>query len=196
MKLITIKLLIVAVLMFAATSAFADYSYDLNVNTSSVAGLPGYMDIQFDPGISHAAATAAITYFNSDALLTSPAALSGGAAGQLPAAVTINNTTGYNDYFQAVTFGNTMDLGVHVTGAGANSSSFALSFLDSAQANALLTNDQVNGYATVINGTPNGPVVTNNSSQTVVTATPIPAAAYLFGSGLMGLVGIRRKMKN
>jgi len=29
-----------------------------------------------------------------------------------------------------------------------------------------------------------------------LTATPIPAAAYLFGSGLMGLAGIRRKIKN
>ncbi len=29
-----------------------------------------------------------------------------------------------------------------------------------------------------------------------VTPTPIPAAALLFGSGLMGLMGIRRQMKN
>ncbi|NVN98839.1 MAG: VPLPA-CTERM sorting domain-containing protein [Geobacteraceae bacterium] len=28
-----------------------------------------------------------------------------------------------------------------------------------------------------------------------VTATPIPAAAWLLGSGLLGLVGVRRRKK-
>ncbi len=32
------------------------------------------------------------------------------------------------------------------------------------------------------------------ASLTPATATPIPAAAWLFGSGLMGLVGIRKKL--
>jgi hypothetical protein len=31
-------------------------------------------------------------------------------------------------------------------------------------------------------------------STVTPTNTPIPAAAYLFGTGLMGLVGLRRKM--
>jgi hypothetical protein len=33
----------------------------------------------------------------------------------------------------------------------------------------------------------------NGSTELVAQATPIPAAIYLFGSGLMGLVGLRRK---
>ncbi|MGC1456606.1 MAG: hypothetical protein WA946_15585 [Nitrospirota bacterium] len=33
----------------------------------------------------------------------------------------------------------------------------------------------------------------DGSTQLVAQATPIPAAIYLFGSGLMGLVGLRRK---
>jgi hypothetical protein len=36
---------------------------------------------------------------------------------------------------------------------------------------------------------------TSLHTQSDYTATPIPAAAWLLGSGLMGLVGIRRKQK-
>jgi hypothetical protein len=35
----------------------------------------------------------------------------------------------------------------------------------------------------------------DNVSVTPLTPTPIPAAAWLLGSGLMGLFGIRRKEK-
>ncbi len=45
MKLLNIKLLVIAIIMFAATSAFADLSYNFSVNTSSVSGQQGYIDI-------------------------------------------------------------------------------------------------------------------------------------------------------
>ncbi len=194
MRLLNIRLLVITVMMFAASSAFASFSYDFNVDTSSVSGQSGYIDLQFNPGINSAgAASAAITNFVSDSSIVGVAALTGGAAGQLPSVVTINNTSGYNDYFQAVTFGNTTNFALNLSGATGNS--FALAFLNSTQTAALLTNDTSgNGYATTVDLTPNGPVVTNLSSQ--VTVTPIPAAAWLLGSGLMGLVGIRRKMTN
>ncbi len=196
MKLLNIKFLVIAVIMLAASSAFADYSFNFNVDTSSISGQSGYIDLQFNPGMSSTgAASAAITNFVSDAMLVGAATLTGGATGQLPATVTLTNTTGYNDYFQAVTFGNTANFALNLSGATGNS--FGLAFLNSAQTAALLTNDTSgNGYATTIDVTSNGANVTNMSSQTSVTATPIPAAAYLFGSGLMGLVGIRRKMKS
>jgi len=193
MKLLNIKLLVIAVMMFAASSAFADFSYNFNVDTSSLNGQAGYIDLQFNPGIGNGAASAAITNFTSDAALGA-AVLTGAVTGTLPAAVTISNTTGYNDYFQALTFGSNTNFALNLSGASGNS--FYLSFLDSTGNNPVLTNDQVNGYATVIDVNANGAAVTNNSNQVTVTATPIPAAAYLFGSGLMGLVGIRRKMNS
>lgn len=59
-------------------------------------------------------------------------------------------------------------------------------------------------YASALNlsfiGTPNaggGFISSNNFGGVVVdtqTPTPIPAAAWLFGSGLFGLIGIKRKM--
>lgn len=36
-------------------------------------------------------------------------------------------------------------------------------------------------------------IITNADGSTTVTTTPIPAAIYLMGSGLLGLVGIRRR---
>jgi|SRR5208283_2628405 len=182
--------------MFAASSAFADFSYDFSVNTSSINGTAGYIDLQFNPGISSTgSASATITNFTSDATLGA-VTLTGGATGALPGTVTINNssTSGYNDYLQALTFGNTINFVVDLSGAGVTGNSFAISFLNSAQTASLLTNDPSgNGYAATIDVNPNAAVVSNLSSQTNVV-TPIPAAAYLFGSGLMGLVGIRRRM--
>jgi|SRR5208282_4585635 len=196
MKFLNIKLLVIAVCMFAASSAFADFSYDFSVNTSSINGTAGYIDLQFNPGISSTgSASATITNFTSDATLGTATPSGSSVTGTLPSTVTINNTstTGYNDYLQALTFGNTINFVVDLSGATGNS--FAVSFLNSTQTAALLTNDNVNGYAATVDVNPNGAVVNNLSSQTNVV-TPIPAAAYLLGSGLIGLVGIRRKMKN
>jgi len=199
MKHIKIKLLIAAVFMFAATSAFADYSYNFSVNTSSVAGQPGYVDLMFNPGDnSLGSATATITNFNTDAALGA-ALLTGGATGVLPSTVSIvnnalNTNNPYNDDFQQVTFGQNMNFSLNLSGAAGNS--FMLYFYDGTVSNSLLTNNLSSGIATEIDMTKNGAIVTNNSNQVTVSATPIPAAAYLFGSGLMGLVGIRRKMKN
>jgi hypothetical protein len=193
MKRLVIKLLVVAVMMFAATSAFADYSYTFNVDTSSVNGASGYIDLQFNPGISSTgAASAAVSNFISDASLGAASTM-GGVTGVLPSTVTINNTTGYNDYFQAVTFGNNLNYSLNLIGAPG--SSFGLSFYGIDGATPLFTTDP-NGYATVIDVNSNGAVLTNNSSQVNVTPTPIPAAVWLFGSGLAGMFGIRRKAIN
>ena len=185
-----IRLLVIAVIMFAATSAFADYSYNFDANTSSVLGQTGYIELQFNPGISSGSASAVITNFTSDGKLGAQI-LTGGVTGALPGAVTINNTTGWNDYFQAVTFGNGAHFSLNLAGNADNS--FGLSFYGADGMTSLLTGDP-SGFATTIDMNANGAVINNNSSQVTVAATPIPAAAWLFGSGLMGLAGIRRKM--
>lgn len=195
MKLLNLKLLVIAVSLFAATSAFASLSYNFNVDTTSVNGQSGYIELQYNQGVlPTGASSASITNFASDATLGT-ALPTGSISGTLPSAVTINNNPGWNDYYQAVTFGNTISYSLNLSGAPAGNS-FALSFWGADGATPLLTTDMTNGIATRVDVNPDGSsaIVTNNSGN--VTATPIPAAVYLFGSGLAGLIGMRRKTQN
>jgi hypothetical protein len=194
MKLLKIKLLIMAamaVITFAANSAFASYSYDFNVDTSSLNGQTGYVELQFNPGLNPGVANATISNFSSDATLGSTV-VTGSVTGALPGTVTINNTAGWNDYYQQVTFGSNVQFALNLSSTANNS--FALSFYGADGFTPLLTNDTTNGFATTIDVNANGTVVNNLSNQVAVAATPIPAAALLFGTGLLGLVGVRRKM--
>ncbi len=193
MKPVTIKLLIIAVIMFAASSAFASYSYDFNVNTSSLDGQTGYIELQYNPGPNSAGSgTATISNFISDSTIVGSAVLTGDATGQLPGTVTIKNGTPWNDYFQQVTFGKATGFDLNLSSTADNS--FGLSFWDYTGSNPVLTKDLTNGFATIVNVNLQGAAtVINNSSQ---VTTPIPAAVYMFGSGLLGLAGIRRKVNN
>jgi len=192
MKRIKLLLLIIAFVVFAANAAFASYSYDFNIDTTSVAGQTGYLELQFNPGLNPGVAGAVISNFTSDATLAGAPQLTGDVTGALPGAVTINNTTGWNDYYQQVIFGSSVQFALSLSGSAHNS--FALSFYGADGFTPLLTNDSTNGFATTVDLNTNGAVVNNLSSQVAVASTPIPAAALLFGSGLMGLAGIRRRM--
>ncbi len=193
MKLVKIKLLVIAaiaIVAFAVSPAFASYSYDFNVDTSSLLGQSGYLELQFNPGVNPGVATATVSNFSSDAALGA-IVLTGDVTGSLPGTVTINNTTAWNDYFQAIAFGNTLHFSVDLTSTADNS--FALSFYGADGVTPLLTSDP-NGFATIIDVNGSGPAVTNLSNQVSVASTPIPAAAWLFGSGVAGLAGIRRRI--
>ena len=51
--------------------------------------------------------------------------------------------------------------------------------------------DGIRGYQMV-----SGPFAGLNVTMDVTVETPIPAAAWLFGSGLIGLIGIARRKKS
>ena len=109
MKLLKVKLLVVAALMFAASSAFGSYGMDFNVNTSSLNGQSGYLELQLSPGPVLGAANALVSNYSSDAaLLVGAPVLTGDVSGALPASVTLTNSNGLyqaRPYLTAATSG-------------------------------------------------------------------------------------------
>ncbi len=185
MKFPKVKLLVLVLAMSAVTSSASADMFDFSVDTTSASGQSGYIDLQFNPGVSSlGAASAVISNFASDATLglVQP---SGDVSGTLPAVVTLNNTTQFNDYFQALTFGTTTSFDLNLSGAFGNS--FELSFFGADGQTPLLTTDQINGFATTVDFNQGSSMVTNSSSMVTVNAVPVPGAVWLFSTAIAGL---------
>lgn len=214
MKLLKVKLLVVAAMMFAATSAFAsysnDYSADITVNTASLAGQTGYIYLQYLAGGDAPVSSAATVAFTTDGTLGSQVTgaaygLMGGSTGTTLAQSPIGFTAS-TDFEQAVTFGTTMDFTVGLASnpttvaGGVNTLSLSF-FADPYGLTALLNTSGINNSAAGevadinLNNDGTGSAQSLDASTTA-TPTPIPGALYLLGSGLMGLVGMRRKKQN
>lgn len=209
MKFFTIKLLVVSLVMFAASSAFASLSYDVYVDTSSLSGT-GYLYFQYNTANNQVGtSTATVQNFATDGTLGTrtlgaydTVTYSDGSGkyvtGTLPGTVSFTNgNVDVNDYNHGITFGNNFHFALLLpTGtppiAG---STFSLGlFQDALGYTPLKTGD---GTLFTINLNADGTATTVIAADagTSVTSTPIPAAAWLFGSGLMGLVGLRRRKK-
>jgi hypothetical protein len=200
MNFLKIKLLVIAAVIFASSSAFASYSYNIDVNTSSVVGQNGYIDLTMTTN-SNNIATAKTSNFSADPSFSfgGTPVLTGNASGLLAnnnVSITTSSSVMYSDYFQAVTFGNDINFNLLLSGAPSSGTAFTLAFYNSDQSAALFSTTDPStgtGAATQLNFTANGVDVLTTSNETTVTPTPIPAAVYLLGSGLMGLAGIRRR---
>lgn len=202
MKFMKIKLLVIALIMFAASSAFASLSYDVNVDTSGLTGTSGYLYLQYNTGMinNSGTTTATVSNFTTDGTLgaTAPGAFSNSGqyvTGTLPATVTFTSgNLATNDYNQAITFGSNLNFNLLLpNGATQNQgTTFVVSlFQDPLGATPLKTSD---GNLLLISLNTDGTAsVTAEDPGTTATPTPIPAAAWLLGSGLMGLAGIRRR---
>jgi len=210
MKFLKIKLLIMALVavVFAASSAFASMTYDVTINTSEFTGTSGYLYLQYDP-FEAASSTATVSSFYTDGTLGSQDTVdvvNGSAVtGALPGSVVFANTNSVNDYNNAITsFGTAINFDVTLGnlasgGRAGGSSTFSVGLYQDAYGSIPLVNTSggaLAGTALEITLNNNGTTSTQVlASEANVSPAPVPAAAWLLGSGLTGLVGIRRRMK-
>ena len=188
----------ICVLLFSimAGQAAAATVFHVNVDTSSLAGTTGYLDIQFNPGQALApAASADLSGFSGDAVLLSGATLDGGASGNLPGTLHFNNTTPFNALLQPVNFGNAFSFdaafsGNFLTSGGNIGTTFSLALLDAS--NATLKSIDIDGRLLRFELAPGGQVTPSTYASdnmggqplATVAAVPLPGTLMLLLSGM------------
>jgi hypothetical protein len=201
-KFLKIKLLIISLVMFAASSAFAALSYDVNVDTSALNGL-GYLYFQYNTGFGQiGTSTATVQNFTTDGTLgaVGPNAFANSGnnvTGTLPGSVSFTNgIVETNDYNHGITFGNNLHFSLLLPNGTSQiaGSTFSLGLYQDALGSTPLKT--VDGTLFSINLNADGTASTSiadGGTNVTPTPTPIPAAFWLLGSGLAGLAGLRRK---
>jgi hypothetical protein len=195
-----INLIIIITCIAIANSAYASLSYDVYVDTSALKGTDGYLYLQFNGNPNNTlAASALVERFTTDGVVSANRAAGAFtdsgvyAVGTLPMTVRFDNTNTINDYNHALRFGRYFGFSLILDQEGTNSlagTTFSMGlYQDALGVTALKT-----GTLLTVNLNNNGTATpTVFDSGTSIIPTPIPAAAWLFCSGLMGLAGFRRR---
>jgi hypothetical protein len=207
--------LLITILLFTPLLSADSLSYEFDINTSSIAGTTGFLDVQLNPISGADAVQVSLSAFSTDGTLySSPyAGDSGGASGSLPGVLVLQNTTAFNDVFSGIDFGNFIQFDITFSGDAISNpsttsagSTYSVGLYDSTASNPLLTSDP-SGAVALANIGPDGsltitglPDENGNSSDATITplsatSTPEPAtfALLLTGCGALVLFGVRRK---
>jgi hypothetical protein len=98
-------LLFAVCIAWAPSAVRADIVYQINGDLSALpSGTSLILDFQFNPGVgTYDSATATVSGFTSSNLSLGAATPSGGGSGSLPGGITLDNSTGFNEVFQAAT---------------------------------------------------------------------------------------------
>jgi hypothetical protein len=200
-------LVLVTLLLLIGSAASADILYDVSVDTSSISGTVGSLDFNFNPGpLVTQAASLQILDFTSDGMLAGNCPCgTGDVSGQLPATLTFDNGTAFNDYFDDFTFASMLSFQLRLYGPALSSpdgvstsgSTFAFSMFSDAEGTIpALTTDTTDGFAFTVGVNLDGTTTVNNfSSQTTVgsgtSAVPEPSSLTLLGTAVVLFVTIR-----
>jgi hypothetical protein len=193
---------ILLILLFGLPAMADTITYEVMVNTSSQNGAYGYIDLELNAASLPGSGPIAASIFGFTGATLNPSDPNndelGTASGNLSSMLTLSNS-GFNDYFEGLTFGSSVTLelalsgsGISTTGsAGASAATtFQVFFFDSTIANNLFVSDPGTGAAALVTIAPSGLASTTGD----VTLTPEPgtashlvvaALAGLFGSGLL-----------
>jgi hypothetical protein len=194
---------------WASIASAGPITYDVTVDASSISGTAGALDFQFNPGpLESQAASLQVLNFTSDGTLAGSPVLTGDVAGALPATLTFDNGTAFNDNFEGLTYGSTLSFQVSLDGpalsspdgTSTSSSTFAFSmFSDAAGTIPTLTTNSAAGFAFTIDANLDGTTtVTNFSAQTTavpatIPAIPEPGSLSLMAAGLGIWLVLRRR---
>ncbi len=124
--------LVLALLLVAAPGrARADFVYDLSIDTSSISGTPGYLDLQLNPA-GAGVVTATVDHFLGDAGLGSFSTVMGDVTGAGAPIVFSTDGGQVNETYAPATFGVSLGLTVTLSSADASSeASFQVTLYDS-----------------------------------------------------------------
>lgn len=188
-----IKQLLTAVLVLAslAGTAQAAFVQNFTFNTLQAQGRSGEMVFELAPGSSNQNAFAAITdFFNHNGTVGSVLERTGSSYGTLSGNLADVNNLEFqaapplSRYVQSITFGDYLSFTLSTC---CSDSLFSLTLRDNNHIPLLSSNP--NGHLLEVSGGNNCSTCTVNS-----TPTPVPAAAWLLASGVMGLIGLRRRI--
>lgn len=203
-----------------AAASSGPITYSAVIDTSSISGTVGSLDMNFNPGLLVTqTASLRIVNFGGNGTLAANPAIIGDVSGALPGALTFDNGTPFNDSFQGFTYGTTIVFSFTLFGPALSSpdgvstsgSTFSFSmFSDAAGTQPVLTTDTTDGFAFVVNVNLDGTTTLTNFSNaatvtqctsSTLTATPnmlfppnhkmVPVIVSASTSGGCGLVSCK-----
>lgn len=171
------------------TASAVSFDESFSFNTRWISGTEGYLVFKLnqDGSSTTNAAAATIAFDDGGGLLGDSieriGMVCGGLGEKLYAFSSPVSTK--NEYIRQFTYGESISFRVLISGETGNVYSFAMY---DANKKPLMSTSST-GEALKL-------TLKDNAVTVATSATPLPAAAVLFGSGLVGLIGMRRKMKS